>query len=243
MPYLSRQDIEGLAQRIIFRYQETFVPEKHLCYHVDASELASLLGYTIDYRYLTRDGSILGKTASGRMWISVYDSDNTEMLYELDGKTILIEKRLLFSPRNIGRKNFTIAHELAHQIINHAFPESYGVNCRVFCDYRRSVKPKKKVVDWHEWQADALAASLLLPSDAITDAMFIFGLGEKMKVLSRKYSQYNYERFCDMAEYLQVSKTALAYRMEQLGLLDRNLLIEEARTQKGVTRYDTHNHY
>lgn len=235
MQCISRVKIDDLAQRIIFQYKEEFVPKSHLCYNIDVNKLASLLGYTIDYQYLTQDGSILGKTASGRMWITVYDSDNTEMFYELDGKTILIEKRLLFSPRNIGRKNFTIAHELAHQIINHAFPESYGVNCRVFCDYRRSVKPKKKVVDWHEWQADVLAASLLLPSDAITDAMFIFGLGEKMKVLSRKYSQYNYERFCDMAEYLQVSKTALAYRMEQLGLLDRNLLIEEALTRKGVT--------
>ena len=235
MTFLSRSNIEELAQRIISRYKEAFVSKNHLCYNIDVNKLTSLLGYTIDYQYLTRDGSILGKTASGRIWISVYDSDNTEMFYELDGKTILIEKRLLFSPRNIGRKNFTIAHELAHQIINHAFPEGYGVNSRVFCDYRRSVKPKKKVVDWHEWQADALAASLLLPSDAITDAMFIFGLGEKMKVLSRKYSQYNYERFCDMTEYLQVSRTALAYRMEQLGLLDRNLLIEEARTQKGVT--------
>lgn len=235
MPYLSRTDIEEIAQRVIHQYMQAFVQKKHLCYNIDVNKLTSLLGYTIDYQYLTRDSSILGKTASDKIWITVYDSDNTEMLYELDGKTILIEKRLLFSPRNIGRKNFTIAHELAHQIINHAFPESYGVNCRVFCDYRRSVKPKKKVVDWHEWQADTLAASLLLPLDAITDAMFIFGLGEKMKVLSKKYSQYNYERFCDMAEYLQVSKTALAYRMEQLGLLDRNLLIEEARTQKGVT--------
>ena len=49
-----------------------------------------------------------------------------------------------------------------------------------------------------------------------------------MKLLSRKYSQNNYERFCEMADYLQVSRTALAYRMEQLGLLERNRLIEEA---------------
>ena len=79
-----------------------------------------------------------------------------------------------------------------------------------------------------------MAAALLLPLDAITDAMFIFGLGEKLKVLSRKYSQNNYERFCNMAEYLQVSRTALAYRMEQFGLLERNLLVEEAKKRKGV---------
>ena len=166
MPCLSREQLEQIADGVIHQYKTALVPEKHLCYNVDPTELASLLGYTVDYQYLTKDGSVLGKTASGKMWITVYDSDKTEMLYELDDKTILIEKRLLFSPRNVGRKNFTIAHELAHQIINRSFPEQYGVECRVFCDYRRSVKPRKKVVDWHEWQADALAAArLLLPAE------------------------------------------------------------------------------
>lgn len=235
MPFLSRDQIEQIADGVIRQYKNALVPENHLCYNVDPTELASLLGYTVDYQYLTRDGSILGKTASGRMWITVYDSDKTEMLYDLDDRTILIEKRLLFSPRNVGRKNFTIAHELAHQIINRSFPESRGEECRVFCDYRRSVQPRKVERDWHEWQADALAAALLLPKDAVTDAMFLFVLGEKMKVLSRKYSQYKYERFCDMAEFLQVSRSALAYRMEQLGLLERNRLVEEAQARKGVS--------
>ena len=80
-----------------------------------------------------------------------------------------------------------------------------------------------------------MAAALLLPKDAITDAMFLYVLGEKMKVLSRKYSRYKYERFCDMAEFLQVSRTALAYRMEQFGLLERNRLVEEAQARKGVS--------
>ena len=64
--------------------------------------------------------------------------------------------------------------------------------------------------------------------------MFMCGLDERMKVLSRKYSQNNYEHFCDMANLLQVSRTTLAYRMEQLGLLERNLLIQEAQARKGA---------
>ena len=76
--------------------------------------------------------------------------------------------------------------------------------------------------------------SRLLPVDAICDAMFVFGLGEKMTVLSRKYSQHKYKCFCQMADYLQVSKTALSYRMEQLGLLERNLLVKEAIEKKGA---------
>ena len=79
-----------------------------------------------------------------------------------------------------------------------------------------------------------MAAALLLPKQAIEEAMFFFGLGERIKVLSKKYSEYKYERFCEMAGFLQVSKTALAYRLEQLGLLERNYLIQEAQFRKGT---------
>lgn len=152
-----------------------------------------------------------------------------EVFFLLDEKTILIEKRLMNSPKSIGRKNFTIAHELAHQILNNLFPQMDGKQNRVFNDYRQSTK---QITDWYEWQADALAAALLLPLDAIQDGMFICGLGEKIRLLSRKYSEMNYHRFCNLADYLQVSRTALAYRMEQLGLLERNRLIQEAMERK-----------
>ena len=79
-----------------------------------------------------------------------------------------------------------------------------------------------------------MAAALLLPKEAIDEAMFFFGLGQKIKVLSKKYSENKYNRFCEMAEFFQVSKITLAYRMEQLGLLERNYLIQEAQQRKGV---------
>lgn len=234
MAYLSRDDIEKIADRIISRYKKAYVPERYLCYMVDACSLAKLLGYRIEYVHITKDGSILGQTSSGRIWTRIYDNNFNPVFFELDGKTILIEKRLLDSPMCIGRKNFTIAHELAHQIINREYPEMYGPDAqnRTFCDYRRSAKPKKTSKDWHEWQADALAAALLLPLDALQDSMFMFGLGEKLKMLSKKYSDTKYEFFCDMADYLQVSRTALSFRMEQLGLLDNNRLIIEAKARE-----------
>ena len=79
-----------------------------------------------------------------------------------------------------------------------------------------------------------MAAALLLPREVVEEGMFWFGLGDKMKVLSKKYSEYKYDRFCDLADFLQVSKTTLSYRMEQLGLLERNYLIQEAQARKGV---------
>ena len=235
MPYLSREDIEKIAERVVCQYKKTYVPERHMCYMVDATELAEMLGFKIEYVNITRDGSILGQTSSGRVWTTIYDDNMNPLFYELDGSTILVDKRLLSDPKIAGRKNFTIAHEIAHQIINRECPEMYDTQNRTFCDYRRSVKPRKVEKDWHEWQADALAAALLLPPDALLDSMFMFGLGDKMKLLSKKYSDTRYKFFCEMADFLQVSRTALSYRMEQLGLLDNNRLIIEAEARrKGV---------
>ena len=234
MPYLSRTDIERIAEPVIAQYKRSFVPEKHLCYNVDPVALASMLGLRIDYQYLSEKGKILGMTSADEVCVTVLDSQRKEVMYFLDGNTILVDRRLRESGKLVGRMNFTTSHEIAHQIIYRLYPELYGPDCRVFCDYRRSERPRKKINDWEEWQADSLAAALLLPLDAIQDAMFIHGLGEKMKVLSRKYSENNYIRFCEMAEFLGASKSALAFRMEQFGLLERNELIAEAKAMRGV---------
>ncbi len=109
----------------------------------------------------------------------------------------------MYSADNIPQRRQTefIARFPSIDLFNYdmSHPEVYGTQSRVICDYRRSAKPHKEISDWREWQADALAASLLLPKEAIDEAMFFFGLGEKIKVLSKKYSAYKYERFCEMA--------------------------------------------
>lgn len=234
--YLSRADIEQIAKPIITEYKHRYVPQHHMCYRVDPAELASLLGFKVEYTSLSKDGTILGQTASVPLWTTTVDPVAGEIYYFLDGKTILIEKRLQSIPHIAGRKNFTIAHELAHLTINKLYPEMYEPQFRIFCDYRKT-NQKKSIRNWYEWQADTLAAALLLPPDAIEEAMFIFGLGNNMKVLSRKYSQRRYEQFCEMAQFLGVSKTTLAYRMEHLGFLERNYLVEEAQQKRGVVCY------
>lgn len=209
MLYLSRADIEKIADEIIDAYKAAYVPEYRMCYLVDAMELAKMLGLTVDFQSLSPDGSILGLTAPEEACITIFDDDGKEMMYCLDGSTILLEKKLLH-PKTIGRMHFTLAHEMAHQVLYRRYPDSYGPQQRIICDYRRSGKQKRQVNDWFEWQADALAAAILLPKDSIQETMLLFGLGERMKVLSKRYSPNRYAFFCDMAETMQVSRTALA---------------------------------
>lgn len=225
-PILSRNDIEQIAERILAIYTEAYVPEKHLFYQVVPEELAEVLGLEVDYQILSLDGTILGVTAPDEQYVSVYDNKQ-ECCYYLDGNTILIDTRLCASAKTIGRKNYTLAHEIAHQVLYKAFPDAYASATRIMCDYRRTPNTRKKVTNWTEWQADALAAALLLPKDAILDGMFLFSLGEHINTLSRKYTPNKYDNFCYLATALGVSQSALAYRMEQLGLLDRCFLYKK----------------
>lgn len=225
-PILSRNDIEQIAEKILAIYTEAYVPEKHLFYQVVPEELAEVLGLEVDYQILSLDGTILGVTAPDEQCVTVYDRKQ-ECYYYLDGNTILIDTRLCVSPKTIGRKNYTLAHEIAHQILYKAFPDAYASANRIMCDYRRTPSNRKKVTNWVEWQADALAAALLLPKDAILDGMFLFSLGEHINTLSRKYTPNKYDNFCYLATALGVSQSALAYRMEQLGLLDRCFLYKK----------------
>ena len=222
-PILSRNDIEQIAEKILAIYTEAYVPEKHLFYQVVPEELAEVLGLEVDYQILSLDGTILGVTAPDEQCVTVYDRKQ-ECYYYLDGNTILIDTRLCASPKTIGRKNYTLAHEIAHQILYKAFPDAYASANRIMCDYRRTPSNRRKVTNWVEWQADALAAALLLPKDAILEGMFLVGLGEHISTLSRKFTPNKYDSFCQLAKALGASQSALAYRMEQLGLLDRNLL-------------------
>ena len=225
-PVLSREDIEQIAGRVLSTYTEAYVPERHLCYQVNPEELAEVLGLEVDYQVLSLDGTILGVIAPDEQYVPVYDNIQ-ECSYYLDGNTILIDTRLCASPKTIGRKNYTIAHEIAHQILYKAFPDAYASSNRIMCDYRRTPGSRRKVTDWTEWQADALAAALLMPRDAVLDGMFLAGLGEHIGTLSRKYAPNKYDSFCRLAETLGVSKSALAFRMEHLGLLDKNLLYKQ----------------
>ena len=73
-----------------------------------------------------------------------------------------------------------------------------------------------------------------MPKDAILDVMFLTGLGEHIGTLSKKYTPNKYESFCRLAEALGASKSALSFRMEQLGLLERNLLYKQWQRSKDV---------
>lgn len=92
------------------------------------------------------------------------------------------------------RSRFTIAHELGHHVLGHT---TAGICCRDTHAQRMNHDPKERA-------ANAFAAALLMPADAIKTAVY--------------HSKYRTVE--DLAKFFVVSAESMSYRLKNLGYLD-----------------------
>lgn len=220
MPYLSVEEIDTIAKRIITVYKKLpNLPEQPPNRVYPELLIRHILGLSIQHHVLSLDGHILGLTSSGEIAVSIYDDPvNPEYLF-LNGKTLLIDKSLTDKGANRGRYHFTLIHEGCHQIYQMLFPKEYhGSIARRQIHYCKRT-PSASDDYWEEWRANVLTSFILMPEDMVRNNMIAFGLGNTLPRLNRVFSQPDYDRFSEMAEYMGVSKTALSIRLKRLGLL------------------------
>ena len=114
---LTEEELEWLSRRVYRAYAA--LPEAD-GRQVDPALLAEkLLGLRVDYRRLSRDGSILGITSPESVGVPVLEGDGAAW-YFLDGRTILLEERLLSPWTCPGRRRFTLMHEISHRLLDSA---------------------------------------------------------------------------------------------------------------------------
>ena len=88
------------------------------------------------------------------------------------GNQILLDQRLS-EPTRVGERNFTIAHECGHDLINWQEPNyvpDQTINYRI----RSQHKELKTENDFREWQANVVASCLLLRPPLVGWALFTF---------------------------------------------------------------------
>lgn len=227
MPYLSRQSIESIARRIVTAYKKMPSLKGQQLNMVQPELLIrDLLGLTVQYHRLSRDGSILGLTAHGEVDVPVYDYSEQPSYIRLDGRTLLIDRGLIQEGANLGRYHFTLVHEMCHQVFRMLFPKEYTSPLRLRQIHYCMDIPQTNGDYWEEWRTNALTSAVLMPEDMVRSNMLAFGLGKKMRMLNRIFAEEDYVRFSDMVSHMGVSKQALAIRMKSLGLLQFDYLQE-----------------
>ena len=215
MPRLSRNNLEAIALHLLRSYWQ--LPEAKYTPDRVRPELllSSLLHLSVQYRHLTRDGSILGITAFDQVDVEILGRNGPE-LFSLDSNTVLIESDLLGEEENVGRRNFTLAHEGSHHILNQMFPAEYSelTRARKVLQYRYISPVYRNPIDWAEWQADTLASALLMPRALVWQNMNDAG-----------FHGPEFAQFKTICDRMGVSAQALALRMQRLGLLKQNQLL------------------
>lgn len=132
----------------------------------------------------------------------------------------IILNKILDCPERTGIRNFTIAHECAHEVINW---QEEGYQPMQMPDFRAPHPPKQLVTeeDFREWQANVVAAYLLMRPTLVRWALFTFCRAESITVFGESLIYKN--ELCglwEVTKFLGVSKEALLIRLHQLGLIE-----------------------
>lgn len=189
-------------------------------------------------KFLSRDGSVLGMIAfEDSEWWPVTGIDPEMEI--IPAGTVCIDPTLLGIEQR-GRCRFTKAHEGSHWILHRSY---HSPDHRVF-SFRQSDVPaiacrasaierftwKHDHVwsehDWEEWQADSLAAAMLMPRDAFKDAfqtaMSHHGFRQSYLVKGERVADSK-EVITEVANRFAVSRRAAQIRMCQFNLIRQML--------------------
>lgn len=173
MLWLSRKDIEHISRRLLRDYLKK-VPQK--VDHIDPADFAEkMCGLQFTFADISEAHDAIGLTATSGVIITIHQRDGTRLDYELDGKTAFIDQSLV-AENQIGRLNFTMMHEAAHQLFWMLYPEEYEAQTPR-CVFRMTDEHTQyPVLDWEEWQTNVLTSFLLLPKELVYRHMANVGL-------------------------------------------------------------------
>ncbi len=139
----------------------------------------------------------------------------------------------LSSRENAPRRRYTEMHEGSHFILHKEYFEYMNKQIAnqsklVACRRMELFKDKPKTdADWREWQADGLAAALLMPRDVFYDyarsVIRSYGIARGYLTSSSGTNKRQaFEIISKVAERFYVSYRAAQIRMINLGLIREN---------------------
>lgn len=198
-----------------------FDPERLTkCKPIDVyAVIEKCLDVPYDWKYLTPDQSVLGMTAfrSGTLWVwpkpYYQEGMQPERIYVEEG-TILIDSTLT-EKNDQGSENFTVMHEIFHQVLHkrcfrHSNPDYTHTTMRNALESRRKPATSLEIC---EYQANACAAAFLMPSGLVADRLEHFHVDYTLD-----FDRASDRRILiEMADDFNVTKTAMKYRLMNLG--------------------------
>lgn len=220
----SSQQLEKRAIEALAAYDKELLCKTKQIDVYDVIE--KLLDVPYDWKYLTPDQSVLGATAfnPGYIWAwpePVYRDGMKPYKLPVEKGTILIEATLT-ERGNRGRENFTVMHEVFHQILHQKCfrnePANYAHFSRTAEYNSDGHKKLVTAIDYIEYQANHCAACFLMPRELVIETYEKMFSKRSFDVLKEIYIN-NLVR--DMAFEFNSSETAMKYRLDNLNLIKK----------------------
>lgn len=225
---LSRNQIEAIGQAVTMDFEQHGGMAQPQGDHPGQSAIpierfaTDYLGLEVSTTQLSKDGSICGLTAYTDTSYQITDGETTRTI-ALHSRQVLLDSSLA-GPLQTGRRRFTLAHECAHQIL-FALENEASRRMREKAYSQRvsySLRELKTKEDWNEWQANALAAAILIPIDKLKKTRCRMAQSRPVKCYGRKLDPEGNADVSFLCDEFLVSRTAMLIRLRQIGaVVDR----------------------
>ena len=225
--FYSRAEIDEISEGLIEVYKQKY-PNKVVAFVDIEHFITSFLGLTIEYAsFAEEDKGKIGFTSDGEAELIIYQNGRI-ISFVYPKNTIVIDKVLL-SEKEYGRRRFTMAHEAAHNILSKlqkANSKAYFYN-EYDNERAYTANELQQMFSSAEWQADAMAASLLMPRSLVETALCKFIGATTIKVYGENtLASKEKKAIKEIAAYLGVSVSALRIRLEHLNMIKKQDMTE-----------------
>lgn len=216
--YISRAEADELCDGLIRQFigSNAAIPAS---VDIDAF-VTHFLKVNIQYEnFAEADLDKIGFCSDGTTPLRILEEKRVvEHVYPIS--TIVLDKFLL-RPGEEYRRRFTLAHEAGHVLAAQIDPEA---SARFY--HTQSTERLYTAEELHqqlcicEWQANILAAALLMPKFIIKDALTRFNHGKRIPVYGKHVFRPQEKVILKtLSDTLRVSHTALVIRLRDLGAL------------------------
>jgi len=213
MMFLSYDNMEIIGQSVLLDYARG--TRGSISIPVDINAFAQdYLGLNVLYRKLSDNGRILGLTTY-KVAVLALPVAEGNVLCSIPEDTILLDEELLHD-KNRRRRRFTLAHECAHHILAR-IEKGENFNSDASFGQAFSCRKLKTTDDWREWQANSLAAILLVPKRELAELIIQWLAPIALsiyKISINSFVQYSVKWLADMFD---VSLKAMTIRLKGLG--------------------------
>ncbi len=231
MYILKKSDFDTIGELVLSEYMPRALDYPK---PIDIDYLAQECFYLdVKHEVIVPDGVILGMMAFADTEFHTVDDYAEPRTIFLEEGTMLVDMSLI-GEKNRPRERFTIAHETSHWICHRSYHsptnQQYDfrrnrnlIACRTDCieQYKRKQKTFTNEY-WEEWQADSLAAALLMPRKTFLEACrsVLRTYGVKKDYLPSDYDKYVAGKIIgELARTFDVSYRAAQIRMITLGVI------------------------